>query len=87
MECTFLRLGDNEPCRGPQKNSNYCAIHNFLIKHSKVKPCLRCGKGTWPKLQICNPCAANKIRVNERYHTVIKPFNAECHRLRNISVS
>lgn len=88
MECAFLRLGDNEPCHSrPTKKSNYCAMHNFLIKHSKVKPCLRCGKGTWSKLQICNLCGANKIRVNERYQTVIKPLHTECRRLRKISVS
>ena len=53
-------------------------------KNSKVKPCSRCGKGTYSKLQICNPCGANKIRVMQRYHTVIKPFKNECIRLRNI---
>ena len=85
MECAFLRVGDNEPCHlQPTKNSKYCALHTFLIKKSQVKPCLRCGKGTWSKLQICNPCGANKIRVNKRYHTVIKPYNAECHRLEKI---
>ena len=85
MECGFLRVGDNEPCHlQPTKNSKYCALHNFLIKNSQVKPCLRCGKGTWSKLQICNPCGANKIRVNKRYHTVIKRCNAECHRLGKI---
>ena len=85
MECAFLRGGDNEPCHlQPIKNSKYCALHNFLIKKSPVKPCLRCGKGTWSKLPICNPCGANKVRVNKKYHTVIKPYNAECHRLGKI---
>ena len=88
MECAFLGLGDNEPCHSrPTKNPNYCAIHNFVKKHSKVKLCLRCGKGTWSKLQICNLCGADKLRVNERYHTMIKPTNAKCHMLRIISVS
>ena len=72
--------------RGPQKNQT-TARYIFFIKYSKVKPCLKCGKGTWSKLQICNTCGGNKIRVNERYHTKIKPFNSESHRLRNISVT
>ena len=32
----------------------------------------------------CNPCGANKLRVNDRYHTVIQPYDAECYRLGNI---
>ena len=47
MECAFMKVGNNEPCRAkPTKNSKYCAMHNFLIKNSKVKACIRCGKGT-----------------------------------------
>ena len=54
------------------------------MKKSKVEECIYCEKETYPSLQICNPCGANKIRVNKRYHTVIKPYNAECHRLGKI---
>ena len=85
MECAFLNVGDNEPCHAkPTKNAKYCAMHNFLIKSSKVKACLRCGKRTSSKLQFCDSCGANKIRVLHRYHTVIKPFKNESRRLRNI---
>ena len=72
-------------CIPKTKKLNYCAIHNFLISRSKVKPCLRCSKGTWSKLQICTPCVSNEIGVNKRYHTVIKPFNTECRRLVGLS--
>lgn len=87
MKCAFLRVGNNEPCHSkPTKKSVYCRMHNFLIKASKVKPCLRCGLGTCSKLQMCNKCGANNIRMNQRYHEVIKPFNSECHRLRQIEI-
>ena len=66
------------------KNLIYCSMHNFLIKNSQVKPCLRCGKGTCSKLQICNKCGADNIRQKQRYHNVVKQLNNECRRLRNI---
>ena len=69
--------------QSPQRIQNTVQCITF-DKNSKVKPCLRCGNGTYSKLQICNPCGANKVRVMQRYHTVIKPFKNECIRLRNI---
>ena len=80
MECLILRVGSDEPCyKTPTKNSKYCTMHNFLMKNSNEKPCLRCGKRTHSKLQICNACGAYKIR----YHTV----KYECQRLRQIDLS
>ena len=69
---------------GPLKNSYYRAMHIFLIKYSKVKPCLKCGKRS--KLQICNPCGANKVRVNDRYHTVIKPLTLNVTGLETLNI-
>lgn len=66
--CAFLKVGDNKPCRlKPTKKSQYCRIHNFLIKTSQVKPCLGCGKGTCSKFQICNKCGAISLRAKIRY--------------------
>ena len=85
MDCEFLKVGSNDPChKQAVKNSKYCAMHKFLMKNGNVKSCLRCGKRTCSKLQICNKCGANKIRVLQRYHNVVKPFYIECRRLRNI---
>ena len=55
MECAFLRVGDNEPCHSkPTKKSIYCKMHNFLIKTSKVKPCLQCpwNIGQWHRVNV-----------------------------------
>lgn len=83
MKCAFFRIGDNELCHSrPRKIQTTVRYIFFFIKYSKVKPLLRCGKGACSKLQICNLCGANKIKVNKRYHTMIKPLNTECHRLR-----
>ena len=85
MECAFLQVGNNEPCHlKPIKKSIYCTMHNFLIKNSQVKPCLRCGKGTWYKLQICNKCGASNIRQKQKHHNVVKQYNNECRRVRSI---
>ena len=83
MECAFLRAGNNELFE-PTKKSVYCSMHNFLIKNSQVKPCLRCGKGTCSKLQICNRCGASNIRQKQGYHSVAKQYNNECRKLRSI---
>ena len=55
MECTFLSVGNNEPCHlKPTKKSSYCRMRIVLIKTSQEKRCLRCGKGSCSKLLICN---------------------------------
>ena len=82
MECAFLKVGSDDPChKKPVKNSQYCVIHKFLMKNSNVKPCKCCGKRTYSKLQICERCGANVIRVRRRSY-----FNSECKRLRRINI-
>jgi hypothetical protein len=80
--CTFLRIGDNEPChRNHTKNSKYCKYHNYLIKTSKTKPCTRCGRGTKAKYQICIRCGSQ-----DYYNKTIKTYKSECNRFRKISL-
>ena len=88
MDCKFLKVGsDKQYCsKKPVKGSVYCHMHKFIMKNDKTKPCLHCGKRTCSKLQICNKCGANNLRVKRRYHTVIKPFNDECKRLMCIDI-
>ena len=69
MNCQFLRIGSHEPCnRKPTKHSNYCYIHNNLIKKSKAKLCIKCGKGTTAKDQICCACDDKKAYILEQYY-------------------
>jgi len=85
MECAFMKVGNHESCHSkPTTNSKYCKLHNYLMKKSKVKPCTNCGNGTYAKYQICVPCGAHKVRLLHRYYEVVKPFESECRRLRNI---
>ena len=85
MECEFLKVGDHEPCHSKStRNSPYCKLHNYLMKTSKVKSCIVCGKGTYAKYQVCVGCGAHKIRLKHRYAEVVKPFIVETQRLRNI---
>ena len=87
MECAFLKVGSDDPChKKPVKDSQYCAMHKFLMKNSNVKACLRCGKRTYSKVQICNRCDGNKLSIRLRYCNVIRPFRSECKRLRNINI-
>ena len=79
MNCQFLRIGSHEPCnRKPTKHSNYCYIHNYLIKKSNAKPCIKCTKGTTARDQICCACDNIKANVLERYYTKIS--KAKCLR-------
>ena len=40
MECAFMKVGNHKPCQlKPTRNSNYCKVHNYLKKESKVLPC------------------------------------------------
>ena len=85
MECAFLKIGNHEPCHSKTtKNSKYCKLHNYLMKNSKVKPCLKCSKGTCAKYQVCVPCGAERERLRHRYHEVAKPYNEEVKRLMQI---
>ena len=87
MECAFLKAGRDDLCHmKPVNYSQYCAMHKFLMKNSNVKACLRCGKRTYSKVQICNRCDGNKISIRLRYYNVIKPFRSGCKRLRNINI-
>ena len=80
MECAFIRVGGSDHChKKPTKTSNYCSTHKFLMKNTNVKPCLYCSKRTFSRLQICEACGANKIRVTQKSY-----YNTECRRLRNI---
>ena len=79
MECAFLKVGNHKPCESkPTKNSKYCKLHNYLMKTSKVLPCIHYGKGTYSKYQVCVQCGVHKIR----YMYVV-----ECNSLRQIDVS
>ena len=85
MDCIFQGIGSVNPCKKkPVKNSQYCAMHKFLMKNNNVKLCLCCNKRTYSKLQVCTKCNSNKIRNIQRYYNVVRPFRAECKRLRNI---
>ena len=82
MECAFIKVANHKPCQlKPTRNSNYCKVHNYLMKKSKVLPCKKCGKGTYAKYQICAKCGAHKIRLQHRYMYVV-----ECQRLRDINI-
>ena len=87
MECAFLKVGNHELCHSRStKNSKYCKLHNYLMKKSKVKPCIKCGNGTYAKYQTCVPCGAHKVRLLHRYYEVVKPFVEECRRLGRIDI-
>ena len=73
MECAFLKVGSDDPChKKPVKNSQFCRIHIFLMKNSNTKPCKLFGKRTYSKLQICERCGVDVIRVKRRWY-----FNSE----------
>ena len=75
--CQMLPAGNNPLCkRKATKRSNYCAFHNFILKHDKykIKKCLGCGLGTWAKYGYCMKCGSESIRLKVRYQNVIKPF-------------
>jgi hypothetical protein len=83
--CKFLKMDNNKPCPFKlTKKSDYCKLHNYLLKTNKVRPCLECGLGTSAKYQICMCCGGAKIRETHRYHEIIKPWNEEVIRLGKI---
>ena len=87
MNCQFLKVGSHKHCESkPKKNSKYCTLHTYLMKTSKVKPCLNCGKGTSAKYQICVPCGAHKIRLKHQYYEIEKPLREEFARLSRILI-
>ena len=87
MECAFQKVCSDDLChKKPVKNSQYCAMHKFLMKNDNVKACLLCGKRTYSKIQICNRCDGNNLRAKFVYYNVVKPFRSECKRLRNINI-
>ena len=82
MECAFLKVANHKPCQSkPTKRSKYCKLHNYLMKKSKVIPCINCGRGTYAKYRVCVDCGASKIRLRHRYIYVVK-----CQRLRDINI-
>ena len=82
MECAFLKIGDHKPCQlAPTKRSIYCGLHNYLMKTSKVVPCITCGKGTSAKYRVCMSCGGEKVRLRHRYIYLV-----ECQRLRRIEI-
>ena len=85
--CAMIPLGSNKPCKNkPVKNSAYCKVHKYILKHnkSKVVRCLKCNKGTTAKLKICDSCDGKNEREKIRYQKDIKPFQQEVARLRKI---
>jgi hypothetical protein len=88
-KCSFLKINASEPhCKNkPTKNSDYCALHNYVMKNRKVRiPCLGCGKGTVAKYHMCMSCGANKIRLRHRYLDIDQLYKLECYRLRQIKI-
>ena len=82
MECAFLKVANHKPCQSkPTKTSKYCKLHNYLMKKSKVVPCINCGRGTYAKYRVCVDCGASKIRLKHRYIYVV-----ERQRLWNINI-
>lgn len=83
--CKFMRLDGVASCsKKPVKNSIYCSIHKFRKDKRMSKLCLCCGNWTRSTLQVCRSCGVARIRARRRYHAVVKPFNDENKRLRNI---
>ena len=82
MLCEFLMVGDKHCKLKATKNSNYCKIHNYNAKKSKVYKCKLCNKGTFAKYQVCSKCDAHKIRLKKRYEYI-----AECRKFRHIDIS
>ena len=88
MECKFLKIGDHSTCKNKTtKNSDYCAPHNYLIKKSKARPCLKCNKGTSTKHQICIKCGGASVRVLRRYYEIDREYRLESYRLRQIPIN
>ena len=89
FQCTMLPPDSNEPCKNkPVKNSIYCKVHNYIMKHNKSKtvPCLQCDKGTSAKYQICVPCGGHEVGLKYKYIDVIKPWGKEIARLNRIHI-
>ena len=89
LKCAMLPLGSNKQCKNkPVKNSIYCKVHNYIMKHNKSKtiPCLQCGKGTSAKYQICVSCGGHEVRLKHKYIGVIKPWRQEIARLNRIHI-
>ena len=87
MNCAMMPLGSNISCKNKcVKDSIYCKIHNYIIKHniSKVVQCLQCGMGTTAKHKICYKCGGQNVRQKHRYTDVIKPWREEIARLNKI---
>ena len=80
--CEFKNVGSGKPCaKKPVKKSKYCSMHKYLMKHTKAFPCKYCRVRTYSKFGARKRCADAHFL---RYYNVVKPFNTECRRLRNI---
>ena len=89
LKCAMLPLGSNTQCKNKSvKNSIYCRVHNYIMKHNKSKTvqCLHCGKGTSAKYQICVLCGGHEVWLKHKYIDMIKPWRQEIARLNRIHI-
>ena len=79
----LLKVGYHTPCQStPTKRSKYCALHNRLVKNSKVVPCINCGRGTYAKYRVCTDYGAENVWMK---HWLI--YLIECRGLRRIDIN
>ncbi len=80
--CCFLKIGIYGRCtEHATKHSNYCKLHNYRLKNNQciVRPCLKCGNGTYARHHICCACGGALYRQNSIY-----AYKVETSRLRKI---